>query len=65
MKLTSLPASARYNFDKSDPATYYYARQANAPCTLHDRKQQEHEWRNAGFPDQRRNENFRQNQTGN
>lgn len=28
VKLTSLPASARYNFDKSDPATYYYARQA-------------------------------------
>lgn len=28
VKLTSLPASARYNFDKSDSATYYYARQA-------------------------------------
>lgn len=28
VKLTSLPASARYDFDKNDPATYYYARQA-------------------------------------
>ncbi len=28
MKLTSLPSAARYNFDKNDPATYYYARQA-------------------------------------
>jgi beta-glucosidase len=28
VKLTSLPASARYNFDENDPATYYYARQA-------------------------------------
>lgn len=28
VKLTTLPASARYNFDENDPATYYYARQA-------------------------------------
>ena len=28
VKLTSLPASARYDFNKNDPATYYYARQA-------------------------------------
>ena len=28
VKLTSLPASARYDFDENDPATYYYARQA-------------------------------------
>ena len=28
VKLTSLPAAARYDFDKNDPATYYYARQA-------------------------------------
>lgn len=28
VKLTSLPASARYDFDKNDGATYYYARQA-------------------------------------
>jgi beta-glucosidase len=28
VKLTTLPASARYDFDKNDPATYYYARQA-------------------------------------
>ena len=28
VKLTSLPSAARYNFDKNDPATYYYAREA-------------------------------------
>lgn len=28
VKLTTLPASVRYNFDENDPATYYYARQA-------------------------------------
>jgi len=28
VKLTTLSASARYDFDKNDPATYYYARQA-------------------------------------
>ena len=28
VKLTNLPAAARYNFDENDPATYYYARQA-------------------------------------
>jgi len=28
VKLTSLPAAARYNFDENDLATYYYARQA-------------------------------------
>ncbi len=28
LKLTSLSSAARYNFDKNDPAMYYYARQA-------------------------------------
>ena len=28
VKLTTLPSAARYNFDKNDAATYYYARQA-------------------------------------
>ena len=28
VKLTSIPADARYDFDENDPATYYYARQA-------------------------------------
>ena len=28
VKLTNIPASARYDFDENDPATYFYARQA-------------------------------------
>lgn len=28
IKLTSLPASARFNFDQNDPATYFYSREA-------------------------------------